>query len=676
VETEIIKLDKEYYLSIAYLEKYNIANQTVYNGIRKNKSQESYNYWQFISYLSDKRLVYINYTSIPKQSIKKLPILESIEKEHLEGRDIKEHQKKTIIHSIAFYDIQSKINNGWNSVIEHYKHYMNDAKELKMFCQTHIAFREIIIRKNNTHSLKELFEIYLCLENLKFQTKSENYFRKKIRLAESSKIEITLLHSLINNTSNNIKLTRFHNAQIRVLYKNPKKYITRQIYEILNKNCINKGYKTISFSSLKRILADPKLKSECLPIRNGETWTDNNYLPYLHREKVKNCGDLWELDGTKIQFPILNSKNGVGWLHIFVVLDVCSSKIVGYSIDNFENTKMILKAIDNACKNTNYLPFQILHDNFSAFSSEEFLMFKSSTEMLGTNWRSASVGNARDKGHVERFFSTFQTCVCKPIDGYIGNGMTAKGIEGKPAPEVQAEALKKSNLRSKDQLIELVDELITKYNNLSINEKPSPNIQYELKKEKNTYYLNEHTLAFLFWQKKKQVIKNSEIIFQLDNEKLFYPIIDPKKSILLYKQEILFAYNPDDPQYIYLYDSITEEFYLKCEQFIPVQGIKEFQKDIDKESRKKHKEHKIEILKELLESSKRDEIEADLEYDKSTLLVLNKFSKKIEWDKAEHNYAVMHAEKHLRKPKKTPSGDININELGSYYEEGNLKVIS
>jgi hypothetical protein len=289
-----------------------------------------------------------------------------------------------------------------------------------------------------------------------------------------------------------------------------------------------------------------------------------NLLPYLSREKVENCGDLWLLDSTKIQFPFLNSKNKIGFLHLFVVLDACSSKVIGYSIDNFENTKMILKAIENACQNTNYLPFQILHDNLSAFSSEEFLIFISSTKISGTIWRTSAVGNARDKGYIERFFSIFQTCVCKPIDGFMGNG-----IEGKTAPEVQTESLKNSNLRTKDQLIELIDELIPKYNNLSINEKPSPNIQYELKKEKNAYYLNEHTLAYLFWPKKKLTIKKSQVMFQENKEKLIYTIYDLEKSIKLNNQKIIIAYNPEDSQFIYLYDSMTALFHIKCEQSIP-----------------------------------------------------------------------------------------------------------
>ncbi len=239
-----------------------------------------------------------------------------------------------------------------------------------------------------------------------------------------------------------------------------------------------------------------------------------NFNPFKYRNEIKNNGELWQLDGSRFQIAYRNSEGERSFLWFFVVMDVHSRKIVGFSQGNSENHKVVIDALKNAVKNTNYVPKELLIDNGRCYTHKEFKKLEYRFNILGCYVRRHLPNSPRDKGQVERFFSTFQTTICKNEIGYVGEGIKSKRKEGRPSNERLSIELNPSNLKSKEELIKHLGTLIEKYNNLRLNDNVlAPETRYNSAKIDCAYKISENDYAILFWDKRYEyTIQNSMII--------------------------------------------------------------------------------------------------------------------------------------------------------------------
>jgi len=115
---------------------------------------------------------------------------------------------------------------------------------------------------------------------------------------------------------------------------------------------------------------------------------------------AKKTDRLWTSDITYI-------RTQEGWLYLAVFLDVCSRRIVGWSMSRRITDELVINAFNQACLHRQPLPGLIVHsDRGSQYCSRSF------KELLNTNrYRQSmsSTGNCYDNAITESFFATLKT---------------------------------------------------------------------------------------------------------------------------------------------------------------------------------------------------------------------------------------------------------------------------
>ncbi|MBX6378253.1 MAG: IS3 family transposase, partial [Clostridia bacterium] len=109
---------------------------------------------------------------------------------------------------------------------------------------------------------------------------------------------------------------------------------------------------------------------------------------------------LWVADIT--QHP-----TGEGWLHVAVVLDAFSRKVVGWPMAEHLRAELVLRALDMALWNRRPAPSLVHHSDHGAQYTP--LAFGRRLEEAGFLGSMGSVGDALDNAVAESFFATLQT---------------------------------------------------------------------------------------------------------------------------------------------------------------------------------------------------------------------------------------------------------------------------
>ncbi len=359
---------------------------------------------------------------------------------------------------------------------------------------------------------------------------------------------------------------------------NRKQYSYTTIHEKLNNWAVLNGFSEVSLSSVKKILSDPYIQNQCKPYRNGKEWERYNLNPFRLREEPKFNGELWQLDGSRLQFPYLDENNTVSFLQLFVVMDVHSRKIIGFSTGKTENHTLVIQALRNAVETTGYLPFEMVTDNGSCFKHERFKKLEEYISILGTNFRRHKPDSPRDKGHVERFFSTFQTVICKGKMGYIGEGIKSTREEARPSKELLSEAFLRKNIRTRKELEIFAEHLILEYNLKKTNGKrEAPNIQFTISKlDKSISKVSDNDFTLMFWERIQEYqIRNSMIILSEGNSRNLqfqYIINDLENRYRLNGTKVIVCYQKSDRSVVKLFDE-NERFILRIEKSEPIKTV-------------------------------------------------------------------------------------------------------
>jgi transposase InsO family protein len=380
--------------------------------------------------------------------------------------------------------------------------------------------------------------------------------------------------------SNNLKKTEDVLIEIKRLYYNGKKPTASTILQEVNEFLIRSNRKTISISSIYNVIAQYFIKNEASIARHGVKYVEDNLLPYLHFNLPANEDILWLMDGSRFQFAYKSNTNKFNFLVFFIIIDAYNKRIVGYSSDDSENGCMVKKALEMACKKSYSLPREIISDNSSAFKSDDLIKFKGRSKLLGLNWRFIRRQNPRDNAIAERFFGVFQESFCKRYDGYLGDGIKSKYIDGKPSPEEIKKYLSTRSLRSKEELISLLDEIITRYNN-SIQRKKSlesdaMNIKYlyniDPKSQRRFEPIKIDTIKYseLFWPSKAITVKHGEIYFEIDKEAFIYQIYDENLLLKLHGNKVLVRYYPGDMSQILVFDFQTDKYLVTLKRYVNI----------------------------------------------------------------------------------------------------------
>jgi hypothetical protein len=239
-------------------------------------------------------------------------------------------------------------------------------------------------------------------------------------------------------------------------------------------------------------------------------------------------------------------------------------------------------------------------------------------KLVGVNWRSTLADKPRQKGTIERVVGTLHSAYFRPLYGYLGEGIKSKREYSLPSNEKILEYRKKGNSYTLNQLSLLVNETIEKYNETSIDGKPSSRSKYDQSLSSNNVYKQNHVKAedygYLFYQKNEYKIRNSMVTLSRDNAKLNYTL-PPELRNQLNGTRVTVYYNSENFNYIHVFSSRKEkEFYCTLSQDMKVpRRTQVWSKEIGdyvSMRRKQNTEH-IEIQRKFLENARSHSLEEE-----------------------------------------------------------------
>lgn len=594
------------WVSYDYLLSKNVPKGTIQNGISSFRKKGNGKWKHLLDQKNQK--TYFDLHSIPRQTKQryKLDSVEDIVGVYgvdifKDEDDLRLFEKKQFL--IQVFSIVAK--NKWNLYTSFYSQYYPNFKLINLLGSTHAVIKEIIMLSDDDYPMKLIFEAYRDVPvttQLYFRTTSYQSFCRKINQCKMLSIEDVLPHKALNKASNNLKLTEYWCNRMITLYSNKSKMSKSMVQKEVNEERLDKGLSPLTYSTVNSFLNQPMIKNVTLESRHGRRRFRNELNPYLSMVSEAS-NEIWEIDGARIPF-CCEISGQPEFLDVVIIIDVLSKRILGHSLGRNENSEMIKNAVQNAIRNSEYIPCEIVHDKHTPFFSKEILFLKEKMALLGINWRSTNADSPNEKGTVERVFSTLNTTHFRKLYGYTGEGIKSKREFSLPSQEAIIEYRKKENLYSLNQISILLEETFIEYNNESVNGRPSPVSIYKQSVSSVTKFVQKkiqpEDYAYLFFEENLYKIRRSMITFNRDEKRLNYTL-PVKWRNKLNGTKVRVYYDSNNYKNIHLFSSRKEkEFYCSLEQDMKISRrsevwSKEEGQYVSKRFQEK-KEHKKQIL--------------------------------------------------------------------------------
>ncbi len=605
-----------YGVSESYLKK-------ALNQYRQGKTRS----WFHVKDTQDKRKVWIYLDSIPKGTRHKyhLPSWEEYQaqKEQKEIKQKKEEQEfeETKDLKNLLYAYQEK----WH---EYYPLYLSRLEYSKKtsdkyaipYAKEHAFWLAMVDISGGKYStpfgtMYHYFELYTKItERVPFVSviSHREHFRVKLKeikqhLEKGCSIVDVIVDGSLKPRPEQIKTTDFHKALMFSYLSHPKGYSYRIVTDLVNYSCNLEGYPIISESVIKSIMVtDNEFRTLVDAYRKGKKSLNDTILPYTVRNIAKYPHNTWMIDGTPVQFWCYNeSKTKIVRLNLFIVIDVCSRKIVGFDISYSENRYNILNALKIAVLSEGYLPKEIVSDNFSASKTEEIRHLQDEMFKMGVVWRYSKVENPQDKTYAERFFGTFQSVEQSLYDDYLGEGITSKR-GNRPSPEYLREVTVKQGVPSYKEAQSRIATMIAKYNEREIGNRKAPNEVCKRFPKPNAVEMDNINTALLFWKKTSYTIKRGMVKITIDKIQYSYEIQSHQLKLQLQNKKVSVRYDEKDLDWIMLFDYERDEPICECRKSIRInmsladqtdEDIKNMQKvTAKKKSYKNYIEHQKQMI--------------------------------------------------------------------------------
>lgn len=455
--------------------------------------------------------------------------------------------------------------------------------------------------QSQTHTITEVFEVYKSFEYASI--KHYNSFLRKLKeFRESDSVSCT--HGRIGQKYE-YKVNPFINSLIFEYLCDPHKYGYRQVTEYVNTRIRRFNASTgASFSTIsKSLIADYYIQNqvEIDLYRNGLSQFNIDTRPYLPRITALNAGSLVQMDGSPVQIMCWNHPSK--WkteegkrlmrINLFVLRDAYSGKITGFDMSESEDRFNVISALNLHVRVHGHLPAELVHDNFSATKTDEFKDLKQKLENKGVIVRAAKVGNAQDKGEVERYFGTFQSSFQRLIDGYLGEGIKSKRKNGRISEEFIKKHQKENGYYHYDEMQKIIAELIMIYNSSCLSEKYNGKTPNQLYAESEKPYVKPVDIldtVQLFWLNKTITIGRSMIVNEVRKQKRYYEIWDNEHKLRLRGKKVRVYYDEKDASEIHVF-TLDGDFICTCTQKVQIHEAAVDRQEGEEKTIIKHESH-------------------------------------------------------------------------------------
>ncbi|MEO8589428.1 MAG: DDE-type integrase/transposase/recombinase [Flavobacteriales bacterium] len=265
---------------------------------------------------------------------------------------------------------------------------------------------------------------------------------------------------------------------------------------------------------------------------------------------------LWCSDGTKLNYFYNDGKGITAQLNVYLIMDVYSEAVLGWSIDRSENFKAQFRAAKAALKKSGHRPLQWLYDNQSGHKKRDTQDFYSRAAKLHFP---AQPYNAKSKP-IESLIGRMQKEVMRERWYFTGQNITAKSLNSRANMEfVQAH---KDNLPSMEQVMRDVATDIARWNEL-----PHPKsgvarlAMYQDSTNPQAQPLDFMDMVELFWYTSDRPVTytNQGLSMEIGQQRFLYEVCDgaghPSMEFLRRWTNAKFTvkYDPEDLSRIRLY---------------------------------------------------------------------------------------------------------------------------
>ena|GEM_PF-4369479 len=465
-------------------------------------------------------------------------------------------------------------------IVGHYKYLKLRLLIYSKYFENHILYlknwsfsglseeekKEIALKANMfefSMSLKSIHkytkqEIYdnMCFIGLNFFSHKDSFMRKWRLFEKNNCNPIIFLNRNRGKPKPHLKkITEKHIAHIMSEWREGND--SEMILESLNQLCEDNKLKYISRSSIKKIIAEPFNIATSGVERYGDDFFNNKVNGFIRRIRTEFKLQIIEADGSRFQIPYkkdTDERYKVGFLTLYVVIDVGSGKIIGFYLDDFENKEMSLMSFYMSFKEVNYLPELLRIDHSSAHKSQRFQRFMKEAENMGMTTKMCHF--ARQKSQVENFFRWFPEKICKNHRLYTGLGIRATDRNIKMSDQNVKKAINSKILPNRKQTIAICSNMIKSWNNRENSTGKTPNSIFNKLKIQNAKFIEEHQIAFLTWKRKirKSFKRNSISIHSKSHGMREYYFTDENTIFANFENELQIFYLEHYPDHIHVFD--------------------------------------------------------------------------------------------------------------------------
>ncbi len=236
------------------------------------------------------------------------------------------------------------------------------------------------------------------------------------------------LNGLVDKRKPRQRAKKSWHLRAQCLYASPQRPSGAQVYRDLKKEGFKCEYNQV-WRWLKSLSTN---LTELSAGRLGAKEVRLNHRGYISRstEHLKP-GDIWSMDGHTVDVYTRHpTGQRVHRLELTLVLDIASRYVVGFWLSNAESANSTLFALSDAIQRWNHVPAMLHIDNGSGYKNQmmndEHHGFY---QRFGIEAMFSIPGNAKGKGHVERFFGTLKEQFHKSFDSYCGDDMSKSVLD-------------------------------------------------------------------------------------------------------------------------------------------------------------------------------------------------------------------------------------------------------
>lgn len=399
---------------------------------------------------------YVVYNSLSKETQSRIPT-ENLIRNELSIEDISNYYHQYLYNSYSVF--------GKKYVENYTKEYPNANIKYILEASCKRVVWECLLQCYEPYKYNHLKGVYTAF-NLIFPNlyKDWRVFNVIINRAKKDIDTVCLNKTILCNPKNAQSIPKEIYALIANLYGNPKCKNAKQIHTEIEKICKKRLLVIPSYSFVRTKCREFKKNATLYKTRYGEKAFAQNAKPYTHME-YKAVNVQWQIDGWNVPFYTKGYYRPV----LVVVRDTYSKKVVGYSLDDTESTLSIVKALEDAVKNTGCIPREIVSDNHSFNKTNEATNLKDTFKEYGCTW--IVTHNPQYKAIAERYFQHLGEAHCANYDGYLGKGILSnKRRDVRPSPEELSKFQKSGNWLTNDDIKAICINVIHDFNHTPLAE--------------------------------------------------------------------------------------------------------------------------------------------------------------------------------------------------------------